>query len=313
MKEIRKAMEKFGVPGRDCYDLPTSNKTFPDGANYRIEISGIERASTLHALIDEMEKRDVPVHRLISTVMGSTYLTDDELEEFAKTASEKNLEIIITPGPRSSWDTGRQLGTPEGVISGLRIRGSDNLSYLIADIKRTIDFGFRGFLVTDEGALWLLSKLRESGEIPSDVVFKVSIYAGHANPAGGKVLEMLGANTFNPLGDLSIPMFSAIRQAVDIPIDIHVLLSESFGGYTRFWETPELARVASPCYFKIEPGTALAAPGGIYKPWTDEGFLANFAKEKVKFAETIIGIVEKNEPELKLSKMGPSDLAIPKV
>lgn len=46
MDDIRKAMEKFGVPGRDCYDLPTSKKTFPDGADYRIEISGVERPST---------------------------------------------------------------------------------------------------------------------------------------------------------------------------------------------------------------------------------------------------------------------------
>ena len=312
MERIRKAMEKFGVPGRDCYDLPTSKKTFPDGANYRIEISGIERPSTLYALVDEMEKRGVVVHRLISTVMGSTYLTDDELEEFAKLANEKKLEVIITPGPRSSWDIGRQLVTPEGCISGLRVRGSDNLSYLIADIKRTIDFGFRGFLVTDEGALWLLSNLRESNELPKDVVFKVSIYAGHANPAGAKVLEMLGANTFNPLGDLTLPMFASIRKTVDIPIDIHVLLSESFGGFTRFWETPELARVSSPCYFKIEPGTVLAAAGGIYKPWSDEGFLAKLAREKVKYAETIIGIIENNQPDLKVSKIGPKDLAIPK-
>lgn len=305
-------MEKFGIPGRDLYDLPTSKKSFPDGANYRMEVSGVERLSTLEALVDEMEKRNVPIHRLISTVMGSTLLTDEELEDFAKLAHEKKLEVIITPGPRSSWDTGRQLFTPEGVISGLRVRGSDNLSYLIADIKRTVDFGFRGFLVTDEGALWLLSKLREEGTIPKDVVFKVSIYAGHANAAGGKLLESLGANTFNPLGDLSLPMFASIRKAIDIPIDVHILLSESFGGFNRFWEAPELARVSSPCYFKIEPGTALAAGGGIYKPWTDEGFLAKFAREKVKYAEIIKGIIDKNQPSLKLSKLGPDDLAIPK-
>ncbi len=312
MEEIRKAMEKFGIPGRDAYDLPTSKKSFPDGTNYRMEISGVERLSTLEALVDEMEKRNIPIHRLISTVMGSTLLTDEELEDFAKLAHEKKLEVIITPGPRSSWDTGRQLFTPEGVISGLRVRGSDNLSYLIADIKRTLDFGFRGFLVTDEGALWLLSKLREEGTIPKDVVFKVSIYAGHANAAGGKLLESLGANTFNPLGDLSLPMFASIRKAIDIPIDVHILLSESFGGFNRFWEAPELARVSSPCYFKIEPGTALAAGGGIYKPWTDEGFLAKFAREKVKYAEIIRGIIDKNQPNLKLSKLGPDDLAIPK-
>ena len=176
---------------------------------------------------------------------------------------------------------------------------------------RTVEFGFKGFLVTDEGALWLLSKLREDGLIPKDVVFKVSIFAGHANAAGGKVLESLGADTFNPLGDLSLPMFASIRKAIDIPIDIHIYLADSFGGFNRFWEAPELARVSSPCYFKIEPGPALAAGGGIYKPWTDEGFLAKFAREKVKHAEIIRGIIEKNQPNLKISAHGPEDLAIP--
>ncbi|MDI6917555.1 MAG: hypothetical protein QMC80_07135 [Thermoplasmatales archaeon] len=312
MEGIRKSMEKIGIPGRDLYDLPTSDKTFPDGANYRMEISGVERFSTLEAVVDEAEKRDIPIHRLISVVMGSTLLSTDELSDFAKLASEKKMEVIMTPGPRSSWDTGRQLITPEGVISGLRVRGSDNLSYLIADIKRCIELGFRGFLVTDEGALWLLSEMRKAGDIPKDVVFKVSIYAGHANAAGGKVLESLGANTFNPLGDLSLPMFASIRKTISIPMDVHIILSESFGGFNRFWEAPELARICSPCYFKIEPGTALAAGGGIYKPWTDENFLAKFAREKVKYAEIIREIIEKNNPRLKLSKHGVKDLAIPK-
>lgn len=311
MKKIRSAMEKHGVPGRDLYDLPTSPLTFPDGAHYRMEISGVERLSTLEALVDEMEKRDIPIHRLISVVMGSTLLDDEELTAFAQLAKEKKMEVVMTPGPRSSWDTGRQLVTPEGVLSGLRVRGSDNLSYLIADIVRCTEIGFRGFLVLDEGALWLLSKLREEGIIPKDTIFKVSIYAGHGNGAGGKVLESLGADTFNPLGDLTLPMFASIRKATRIPVDIHVILSDSFGGFNRMWEAPELARVTAPCYFKIEPGTALAAGGGMYKPWTAEAFLATFVREKVKYAETIRNIIENVNPELKLSDKGPSDLAVP--
>ena len=311
IEKIRSAMEKHGIPGRDLYDLPTSPLTFPDGTHYRMEISGVERLSTLEALVDEMEKRDIPIHRLISVVMGSTLLDDEELTAFAKLAKEKKMEVVLTPGPRSGWDTGRQLATPEGGLSGARIRGSDNLSYLIADIVRGAELGFRGFLVMDEGALWILSKMREEGVIPKETIFKVSIYAGHANPAGGKVLESLGANTFNPLGDLSLPMFASIRKAVKMPIDIHVILSESFGGYVRIWEAPELARVTAPCYFKIEPGTALAIGSGIYKPWTAEEFLAKFVREKVKYAEIIRDIIEKIHPDLKLSKQGPSDLAVP--
>jgi len=309
-KEIQKNMEKHGVPGRDLYSLPTSEKRFPDKCHYRIEISGVERPSTLEAVIDEMEKRRVPVHRLISTVMGATLLSDKELEQFAKLAHDAKLEVIITPGPRTLWDLGGQIRTPEGAISGIRFRGSDNLAYVIADIRRAIDFGFRGFLVVDEGLLWLLAQMRKVGDIPKDVVFKVSIFAGHANPAGGKVLETLGANTFNPVADLTLPMLAAIRKAVNIPIDVHVYLFDSFGGFNRMWETPEIARVAAPCYFKIEPGPSV---GAMYKPWVSPDSLAFSAREKVKNAETIIQLVDRNYPEAKLSKMGAKDLAIPKL
>jgi hypothetical protein len=309
MKEIQKIMEKHGVPGRDLYSLPSSEKRFPDKCHYRIEISGIERPSTLEAVIDEMDKRKVPVHRLISTVMGATLLSDKEMEQFAKLAHDAKLEVIITPGPRTLWDLGGQIRTPEGAISGIRFRGSDNLAYVIADIKRAIDSGFRGFLVVDEGLLWLLAQMRKAGDIPKDVVFKVSIFAGHANPAGAKVLESLGADTFNPVADLPLPMLAAIRKAVNIPIDVHVYLFDSFGGFNRLWETPEIARVTAPCYFKIEPGPSV---GAMYKPWVSPESLAFSAREKVKNAETIIQLVDKNYPEAKISKIGAKDLAIPK-
>jgi len=313
LEEIMRLMEKHGIPGRDLYELPTSEKRFPDGCHYRIEISGVERPEVLEALIDERDKRDVPVHRLISVVMGATLLDDKELIRFAELARDAKMEVILTPGPRAGWDLGRQAITPEGAYSGLRYRGSDNLRYVIADIMRCINLGFRGFLIVDEGLLWLLNKMREAGDIPKDVVFKVSIYAGHGNPAGAKVLEMLGADTFNPLGDLTLPMLASIRKVVDIPIDVHVILSESFGGFNRMWETPEITRVAAPCYYKIEPGTALAGgAGAIYKPWTSPQYHSFLVREKVKYAEIIISIIEKYYPEAKVSGVGPSDLAIPK-
>lgn len=297
------------MPGRDLYDLPTSKKRFPDKCHYRIEISGVERPSTLEALIDEMDKRNVPVHRLISMVMGATLLSDDEMERFARMAKDAKLEVIVTPGPRTLWDLGGQIRTPEGAVSGIRFRGSDNLAYVIADIKRAMEFGFRGFLVVDEGLLWLLTEMRKAGDIPKDVVFKVSIFAGHANPAGAKVLEMLGADTFNPVADLPLPMLAALRKAVDMPIDVHVYLFDSFGGFNRIWETPEITRITAPCYYKIEPG---ASVGSLYKPWVSPDLLAFMAREKVKTAEMIISLIEKNYPEAKLSKIGAGDLAIPR-
>lgn len=313
LKKASKAMEKLGMSGREAYDLPTSEKRFPDGAWYRMEISGVERPSTLEALIDERQKRDVPVHRLISTVMGATLLDKKELKDFAQLAEESEMEVILTPGPRRAWDTGAQLSNSEGALSGIRFRGTDQLREVIADMMRAIDIGFRGFLVTDEGLLRILTEMKKNGDIPEDVIFKVSIYAGHGSSAGGELLQELGAGTFNPLGDLTLPQFASIRKEIDIPIDIHIMLAESYGGFTRIYEGPDMARVASPCYFKIEPGPALAAgSNAMYKPWTDREFLAQFAREKVKYAQIIHEIIQEEFPEATLSKQGPADLAVPK-
>lgn len=313
LHDVQAMMETAGIPGRDAYDLPTSGKTFPDGGHYRMEISGIERPNVLEAVIDEMGKRHIAIHRLISVVMGSTLLDDAELKAFAQIAADAKLEVIMTPGPRSGWDVGRQLISPEGGLSGLRFRGSDQLSYVIAEILRCIDLGFRGFLAIDEGLLWLLNELKKRGDIPQDVIFKVSIFAGHGSAAGGRVLQSLGAGTFNPLGDLSLPQLASIRQGVDIPLDLHIYLSDSFGGFNRFYDGAEMARVCSPCYFKIEPGAALVAgAGAMYKPWTSPESLAAFAREKVKYAQIIHELVQATHPNLKLSPPGSPDLAIPK-
>jgi hypothetical protein len=307
IRDTARMLAEIGLPEGDAYDLPTSHLTFPDGANYRIEISGVERLSVLHALVDEMDKRNVPVHRLISTVMGSTLLSDEELEEFAQVAHDAKLEIILTPGPRATWDIGRQVATPEGSLCGIRYRGMKGLIQTVDDILHNIELGFNGFLVVGEGGLYALNKLREAEKIPREVVFKLSIFAGHANPAGAKVLEMLGADTFNPVGDLTLPQLAAIRSAVKMPLDLHIWLFDAWGGFNRIYEAPEMTRVCSPCYFKIEPG---ASVGALYKPWG--AGLEKLARDKVVYAERLIGLVEENLPEAKLSKVGAPDLAIPK-
>jgi len=313
MDKVSEAMERAGIPGRDAYNLPTSTRRFPDAAWYRIEISGVERPQVMEAVIDEAGKRNIPVHRAISVVMGATLLDRAELRDFAQIAADARIEVILTPGPRSAWDTGRQLVTPEGAFSGLRYRGSDQLRQVIADIMRAIDIGFRGFLVIDEGLLWLLNEMKKQGDIPKDVVFKVSIYAGHANAAGCRLLESLGAGSVNPVADLSLPQFASLRQAINIPLDIHIILTESFGGYIRIYDGPEMARTCAPCYFKIEPGLACAAgPTALYKPWVSTQMLADWARVKVKYAQIIHEIVQENFPQAKLSEQGPEDLAVPK-
>jgi hypothetical protein len=309
LKKIRNFMEKEGIPGRDGHDLPTSSKSFPDGAQWRIEIAGVERASTMEAMIDEAAKRGVVVHRAIATVGGSSYCDFQELKAMAQMAREAQIEVIMTVGHRKAWDAGsKEISNPEGGMQGFRLRGSDNISYHIADMLRNIEAGFRGFLVFDEGVLHIVNKMRAEGLIPKETVFKFSVFGGYCSAAGAKVLENLGANSMNPISDVSLPILAGIRKAVDLTLDVYIIIVDSFGGMYRLYETPEIARVASPVYFKIEPGTS---EGDIYKPWVTEAFHANLIREKVKMAGVIQEIMARHAPELKTSAKGAAGLVLP--
>jgi len=309
LDKIRNYMEKEGIPGRDAYDLPTSAKTFPDGANYRIEIAGVERASTMEAMIDEARKRNLAVHRVIAAVGGSTYCDFEELRAMAQMAREEKIEVVMTVGHRKGWDAGsRESATAEGALQAFRLRGSDHVSYHIADIMRSIEAGHRGFLVYDEGVLYLLNKMRQEGLIPSETIFKFSVFGGYCSAAGAKVIESMGANSMNPSSDVSLPILGAIRKTVDITLDVYIIIVDSFGGMFRAYEAPEIARIASPCYFKFEPGTS---EGDIYKPWVTEAWHQNLIREKVKIAGIVQEIMQRHAPELKASPKGPADLVLP--
>ncbi|MCF8112646.1 MAG: hypothetical protein K9K21_02200, partial [Desulfotignum sp.] len=185
LNKIRDFMEKQGVPGRDGYDLAASGKAFADGANFRIEIAGVERATTMASMIKEADRRNIVIHRAIAAVGGSTYCDFAELKDMAQMAKDAQIEVIMTVGHRKGWDTGaKEMATSEGQMQGFRLRGSDNISFHIADIMRNIEAGFRGFLVYDEGVLFILNKMREQGLIPKETIFKFSVFGGYCSAAG---------------------------------------------------------------------------------------------------------------------------------
>jgi hypothetical protein len=311
LASIREFMEAQGIPGRDSYDLPTSTKSFPDGTNFRIEIAGVERASTMEAMISEARRRNVTVHRAIAAVGGATFCDFGELKALAQMAFDEKIEVVMTVGHRKGWDAGsKEISTSEGAMQAFRLRGSDNISYHIADLMRCIEAGHRGFLVYDEGVLLILNKMRAEGFLPKETILKFSVFGGYCSAAGAKLVESMGVNSLNPSSDVSLPILGGIRAAVDIPLDVYLIIVDSFGGMFRAYEAPEIARIASPCYFKFEPGTS---ESDIYKPWISEAWHQDFIKQKVKIASIVLEIMDKHAPQLKASPKGAEDLVLPAV
>jgi len=249
MEKSRKFLRKIGLPEGDAYNLPTSNKRFEDGSQYRFEVPGIQGPLAMKALLGEINRLELTIHRVTQT-KGIMMLADDEIIAMVDLAKKYKVELVLAIGPRATTDTSASVNTPEGLRMGYRLRGQEQIVRAMEEVKRAVSLGCVSFLVYDEGSLWLFNEMRKAGEIPSTCRFKVSAHAGHGNPCSGKVLELLGADSMNPVRDIQLPMLAALRQAIDIPIDIHTENPKSTGGFIRHYEVPEMIRVASPIYLK---------------------------------------------------------------
>lgn len=283
------------------HKIEYSPQRFPDGAQYRFEVPGIQKPDSMAALLDACEDYNVTVHRVTQT-KGIMLLTDSEIEEMIDMAKDAKVELFLSVGPRATYDTSASVHTKEGVRIGYRLRGYDNLLYAVEDVKRASGMGVRGIVVYDEGLLWVLGKMRKSGELPKNMHFKVSAHTGHGNPASAKLLEELGADSFNPVRDLQVNMMAALRNTINIPIDVHTENPESSGGFIRHYEVPDIIKVAAPVYLKT--GGAIAKHHG-YETSDKE------ASERVRQVHLVNNMIERYYPEAIISKVGVNDLAIP--
>lgn len=294
MEQTREFLEKIGLPGADAYHLPTSEKRFSDGAQYRLEVPGIQGPGTMKTLLESLDEYGISIHRVTQT-KGVWTLLDEEIERMVAYAKQWQVELILAIGPRATTDTSASVNTPEGVRMGYRLRGQEQIVRAIEDVKRAARLGVRSFLVYDEGCLWALNQFRSAGEIPADCRFKMSAHTGHGNPCSAKLLESIGANSINPVRDIQLQMLSAMRQAISIPIDIHTENPKSTGGFIRHYEVPEMIRIASPIYLKT--GGAVAKTHS----WdtTNED-----AKKRAKQVALVMRVIQEYYPEAIISKKG---------
>ena len=300
------ALLKLGVAPENAA-LPASDKRFPDGAQYRIEIPSVETPDSLSAVLEEADKHKVMVHR-VSQGSGIMMLTDAELTKMIKISRDAKIELSLFVGPRAGYDATPQPFTPAGKIIGGSLRGGSQLAYAVEDVKRGCALGLRSVLVADLGLLWLLTELKKAGELPANLVLKISILLPVPNPATARVLESLGAGTINVSPDLSINHLSTMRAAVSAPLDIYVEVPDGFGGYIRTYEVPEMIRVASPIYVKA----GLRNAPDIY-PYGEQLKTVALAmtRERIHRARLVLDTIQRYYPEAVMSKPGAAGLGIP--
>ena len=307
MNTAQTLLRELGLPEGDRHDFPTSTKTFPDGAHYRVEIPSVEGPAALRAVIEAAQASGIPVQR-ISQGSGIMLLSDAEIDEMVQLGHRHGIEVCLFVGPRAPWEGTAQALTPDGKHFGWRHMGMDQLVYAFSDVERAVQLGLRSVLVADEGLLWLIDQARTRGQLPGDLVVKASALLGASNPLGIKLLVDNGLNTINVASDISLARLAALRQVVSIPIDLYIESPDGLGGFTRYHEIAEIVRVAAPIYLKFGLRNAPNIyPSGIHL----EHVALQTARERVRRAALGLQMLARLSQDFKTSQPGAPGLGIP--
>lgn len=300
-QETRDYLKKIGLPEGDLWDMPTSTQRFPDGASFRIEVPTVNTADAVAALLDTSTKNGITINRVTETY-GMFRHTREEIKQYVKNCADYGAELMMSVGPRATYDTGATVLSEQGVRISYRLRGMEQLVRAVEDVKRGYDLGVRGFLIYDEGMLWLVGQMRKDGALPKDIIFKTSAHLGQCNPASFKLLESLGADSINPVRDLQIPMIAALRAAVKTPLDVHTDNPPGSGGFIRVYEAPEIVRVAAPLHCKT--GNSVIAGHGQLTSASD-------GKKMADQASIVVEMVNRYLPDATQTPKFSSDLHLP--
>ena len=307
MKKTQEFFVKLNLPVEDNHSLLPSGKHFQDGGDYRFEIPSVEGPRVFREVLEAAQELKVPIHR-VSQGSGIMLLTKDEIREMARIGAECRIEVCLFVGPRATFETGAQTVSSAGKVIGLQHRGADQLVYAVEDVRKACELGIRSVLPADLGLIWILNEMKNAGELPKDLIIKSSVTLPAANPATAKLFEHAGVSTLNIPTDLTPAQIGSIRQTVDIPIDLYIEVPDNFGGFIRYYEMPQILRVAAPVYLKF----GLRNAPDIYPSGKHiEDLAAKMGRERVHRARIALDLIKQYAPEAKMSPLGSDDLGIP--
>lgn len=298
-------VQAFALPAEQ---VPAASEArFPDGAHFRIEIPSVEGPGVLQAILDEAATRGVLVNR-VSQGSGAMLQSLHEMKEMSKIAADAGLEISLFVGPREEWGINAMSRAADGGAVTGGVRGLRQLRYAVDDVLRAIDCGIRGFLIADLGLLALLAESQQAGDIPAEVVWKVSVMMAPSNPATIRVLEQLGADTVNLPTDLSLHELAEMRSVTGLPLDLYLEAPDALGGVVRGEQIVDITTVSAPLYAKFGLRNSRGLyPSGMHIQSDAEAI----GREKVRRAQIALEWLERSGVDLVQSGPGAAGLGVP--
>ena len=304
MEWVNGVLGELGVTGRGG---EPHRGAFPDGAAFRIEIPSVEGPRVLDDVLRAAETEGITVNR-VSQGSGAMLLRASELRAMAQAGHQAGVEVCLFVGPRERYGIGAHVRSADGSAHGDQVRGLRQLSFALEDVLRAAEQGIRSFLVADLGLLRAVTVAQARGDLPAEIVWKVSASMSPSNPVTLKILADLGASTVNIPSDVTLAELAEMRAAAGVPLDLYVESADPLGGVVRDNELGDLVTAGAPLYAKFGLRNAQAVyPSGLHL----EAVARANAVEKVHRAAVALEWLDRLSPGLVQSKPGAIGLGVP--
>jgi hypothetical protein len=281
---------------------------FPDGAHFRVEIPSVEGPAVLEEVVRAADREGIVVNR-VSQGSGAMLLREADLRAMSDIGAAAGIEVSLFVGPREGYDVGAHARTPDGRAHSGQLRGFRGLRYAAEDVARAAECGIRSFLIADVGLLALVNEMQRGGELPQEIIWKISVMMAPSNPLSLRELERLGASTVNIPSDVTLEQLRDLRTASALPLDLYVESPDSLGGVVRGDELGDLVTAGAPLYAKFGLRNArMIYPAGAHL--VDDA--CAIAREKVHRAAAALEWLDRLAPQLVQSGPGASGLGVPR-
>ena len=227
----------------------------------------------------------------------------------AELGADAGLEVSLFVGPREGFDVGAHPRTADGAAHFGQLRGTRGLAYAVEDIARAVECGIRSFLIADLGLLSIVVEMQDAGELPAEVVWKVSVMMAPSNPRRRAPARADRRHD----GQRSLrhdrsPSSASCAPSISIPIDLYVESPDALGGVVRGNELGDLVAAGAPLYakFGLRNSRPSTRPARIC---VDEA--CAIAREKVHRAAVALEWLARLRPELIQSAPGAPGLGMP--
>ena len=144
-EETREYLKKIGMPQGDCIRYAQLDAALPGWRGLPHREPDREHGRSRGSPAGNGRQRTASSSTASPRPTACSVIRAAEIKEYCRVCHDYGAELLMSTGPRATYDTGATVLSPQGARIGYRLRGMEQVLRGVEDIKRGYDLGVPRF------------------------------------------------------------------------------------------------------------------------------------------------------------------------